>query len=174
MTDYSRLAETSRGVLLVFYVAVCFRLLDSFCLNCWWGRFCVFSPCGVVLVHLDGAGAPLVTRATPEGTTCERVHTHTDTRAHTADRAAVIRISINHEEWSGQPIEGRGASRRARFSQILINDLYFCLVQITVSQVCVYGIWAPSLFEQFSHNSTWMYLQRRIVWSFYRKARACC
>ena len=41
------------------------------------------------LVHLSGAGAPLVTRATPEGTTCE----HTQLTG-----AAVIRISINHEE----------------------------------------------------------------------------
>lgn len=36
--------------------------------------------------------APLVTRATPEGTTCER----------TADGAAVIRINRNQREWSGQ------------------------------------------------------------------------
>lgn len=91
-------SSRQRDFMLFFllYVSVGFFSRGSICVNCWWGRLCVFSVCvcvcGVVLVHLGGAGAPLVTRATPEGTTCE----------HTADRAAVIGISINHEEWSGQ------------------------------------------------------------------------
>jgi len=64
------------------------------------------------LFHLRCAGAPLVTRATPEGTTSE--HTHT------ADRAAVIRISINHEEWSGHMPQ---ASRRERSATVITKKI---------------------------------------------------
>lgn len=65
------------------------------CVNCWWGRLCVFSPCRVVLA------------CSPQRCWCASCNSSDSWRhymwAHTADRAAVIRISINQEEWSGQP-----------------------------------------------------------------------
>lgn len=89
----------------------------------------------VVLVHLSGAGAPLVTRATPEGNYIW---------ARTADRAAVIRISINHEEWSGQ----RGESARehvprarcATFNDwFLIHDWFFTYEPGVNVQLSLFG-----------------------------------
>lgn len=71
----------------------------------------LFSLTSAVLVRL------FVSRATPEGALSEaraRAHKHTHVRTcihththtHTADRAAVIRISINHEEWPGHMPHG--------------------------------------------------------------------
>lgn len=72
---------------------------------------------GVVRAHLGGAGAPLVTRATPEGTTCERTQltgllslelalimrndrvsgeTHARTHKHAHARTCTHRCTVSH------------------------------------------------------------------------------
>lgn len=96
---------------------------------------CSSPPCGVV--HLGGgAGAPLVTRATPEGTTCERTHAHT----HTADGAAVIRIGINHEGTIGSCDAGTVFPCSPRRAPDLRSIINIRLVHVTVSQVSIHGI----------------------------------
>lgn len=117
-----RFARWVCGVCLSFCLSFFFFLLDVdlICVNCWWGRLCVFSPCGVVLVHLSGAGAPLVTRATPEG---NYIWAHSWQGLLSLELALIMRTD-RVRRWKLRP--GRLHEARSRFNNwFLIGEWFF-------------------------------------------------
>lgn len=72
--------------------------------------------------------------------------------AHTADSAAVIRISINHEEWSGHMPRPHHLPVRLRFNDWFWIDWFYISPRARLR--CEPGVdsecWVSSLFEYFS------------------------